>query len=286
MPALRIRLAGYQPERSVMTRGLHRLATALRESLGDRIDIALTGNVTASGRRADDLLAMTAGDELDVCYFSSSYLAGRVPSLAMFDRPFAFADRAAAHAELEGPTAQRLAADVAQATPYRVLGLWDNGIRHISNRRHQIRKPADCAGLRIRTLNNAGHQAFFRRLGFEPVFLDVKDLAAAVADGSVDAQENPLTNVVNFELQRHHRFISLTAHLFGLALLLVNRARFDGWPSEVRSAVEAAAAAATTAQRRDAATEDEDCHRTLLAAGVDIVPASGIDRAAFLRAAD
>jgi TRAP-type C4-dicarboxylate transport system substrate-binding protein len=281
----RIRLAGYQPDRSIMTRGLHRIAERLRADLGARIDIALTDNVTAAGRRADDLLTMTTGDELDICYFSSSYLAARVPSLGLFDRPFQFPDRAAAHAQLEGPAAQQLARDVAQATPYRVLGFWDNGIRHISNRRHPIRSPSDCVGLRIRTLNNTDHQAFFRRLGFEPVFLDVKDLPKAVADGMVDAQENPLTNIANFELQRHHRFISLTGHLFGLALLLVNRVRFDAWPAEVRGAVEAAVAAATSAQRQDAAAEDDLCHRHLLADGVEIVPALEIDRVAFERAA-
>jgi C4-dicarboxylate-binding protein DctP len=260
------------------------LADALRQSLGARIDIALTDNITVAGRRADDLLAMTEGDELDICYFSSSYLAARVPSLALFDRPFQFAERARAYAQLDGATGDQIRDDVASATRFRVLGFWDNGFRHISNGRHPIRKPADCAGLRIRTLNNSMHQAFFRRLGFEPVFLDVAELARAVANGTVDAQENPLTNIVNFELQRHHRFVSLTAHLFGVALLLTNRGRFDGWPADVRAAVEAAAVAATLAQRRDADAEDNLCYRRLIAEGVDIIPAKGLDRTAFEQA--
>ena len=285
MPDPRFRLAGYQPERSVHTRALHRLAENLRECLGGSVEIALTDNITATGRRADALLAMTEGDDLDICYFSSSYLAARVPALAQFDRPFHFADRAAAYAQLDGPPAERIAGEVAQATGFRVLGFWDNGIRHISNRRHPIRRPADCQGLRIRTLDNAMHQAFFRRLGFQPVFLDVKDLPRAVAEGTVDAQENPLTNMVNFGLQRHHRFVSLTAHLFGVALLLVNRARFDRWPAEVRDALQAAAAAATLAQRRDAETEDELCQRQLLAEGVQFTAAGELDRPAFERAA-
>ena len=285
MPELRIRLGGYQPERSVNTRALHRLAGAIRDRVGGQVAIELVDNVTAAGRRADDLLTMTEGDELDICYFSSSYLAARVPALDLFDQPFKFASRADAYAARDGAIAERLTNDVANATGFRVLGFWDNGIRHISNRRHPIRSPADCAGLRIRTLDNAGHQAFFRRLGFDPVFIDVKDLAKAVADGTVDAQENPLTNIVNFELHRHHRFVSLTAHLFGVALLLVNRGRFDGWPPEVRAAVQAAASLATAAQRRDAAAEDELCHRSLLADGVQFVAGNELDRAAFERAA-
>jgi TRAP-type C4-dicarboxylate transport system substrate-binding protein len=259
------------------------LAAALRQRLSTWIKLSLTDNITATGRRADELLTMTEGDELDICYFSSSYLAARVPSLNVFDQPFRFADRQAAYALLDGASGPRLADDLARATGFRVLGFWDNGFRHISNRRHPIRRPADCAGLRIRTLDNAMHQAYFRRLGFEPVFLDVKDLVKAAADGSIDAQENPLTNIANFELHRYHRFVSLTAHLFGVAMLLVNRRRFDGWPANLQAAVQAAAAIATSAQRRDAAAEDEFWYHRLIAEGVQFVSTDDLDRAAFER---
>jgi TRAP-type C4-dicarboxylate transport system substrate-binding protein len=170
-------------------------------------------------------------------------------------------------------------------TGYRVLAFWDNGFRHISNARRPIRQPGDCTGLRIRTLDNAQHKALFRRLGFEPVFLDVKDLVKAAADGAIDAQENPLTNIVNFELYRYHRYVSMTAHLFGVALLLVNRGRFDAWPQNVRAALVAAAAKATAMQRREAAEEDAICFERLSVAGVEIVTASELDRAAFAMAA-
>lgn len=285
MSAITIRLAGYQPQGSILTKALYRLADGLARRLGGKIDIALTGNITASGKRADDLLTMTEGDGLDICYFSSSYLAARVPSLALFDRPFQFAERSAAYAALDGATGDTIREDIAGLTGFRALGFWDNGFRHISNARRPIRNPGDCAGLRIRTVNNAAHQEFFRRLGFEPVFIDIKDMVPAAASGAIDAQENPLTNIVNFELQRYHRFVSLTAHIFGVALLLTNRKRFDRWPPEVRAAVHAEAAEATAAQRLAAEVEDDVCYRRLIADGVDIVPAGNLDRAAFLRAA-
>jgi tripartite ATP-independent transporter DctP family solute receptor len=285
MSAIKIRMAGYQPPSSILSQAMRRLADGIAQRLGGKIDISLTDNVTAAGTRADQLLTMTEGDGLDICYFSSSYLAARAPSLELFDRPFVFSERSTAYAELDGATGRAIRDEVAGATSFRVLGFWDNGFRHISNARRPIRSPADCAGLRIRTVNNAMHQAFFRRLGFEPVFIDIKDMVPAVANGTVDAQENPLTNIVNFELQRYHRFVSLTSHIFGVALLLTNRERFDGWPPEIQAAIHAAAAEATAAQRLAAEAEDDVCRRRLAAEGVDIVPAAGLDRAAFLRVA-
>jgi TRAP-type transport system periplasmic protein len=283
MPAPTLRLAGYQPARSVLTRGMRTFETAMRRRLGNRIDFNYVENITATGRKAADLFVMTEGDELDICYFSSSYLTARVPSLGLFDLPFPAVDRDAAYALADG-AADRLAHDVAVATGFAVLAYWDNGFRHITNVRRPIVHPRDCRGLKIRTLDNALYQRVLHGLGFEPLVIDVKDLAAAVNDRRVDAQENPLTNVLNFDLHKTHRFLTLTSHFFGVALVLCNRARLAQWPQEVRAAITEAMTEATAAQRRYAAEDDEACLATLLADGVEVVRADQVDRAAFVDA--
>jgi C4-dicarboxylate-binding protein DctP len=275
-----LHFAGYQPPRSVHTRALH----ALRERAartGGALTITVTDSVVAMGRRAADLLSMVESGEIDGCYFASSYLAARVPQLGVFDDPFRAGSREQVFADLDGDVGESLAASVAAATNYRVLAWWDNGIRHISNGVRPIRTPADCVGLRLRTLDNARHQAAFRQLGFDPIFIDVADLPRAVAERTVDAQENPLTNLVNFNLHAHHTHISLTGHLLGIAILLVNRAAFDELPDAPRSGLIAAAAESTRIQRSLAFTEDAECLRMLIAAGVDVVSPEAIDLPAF-----
>lgn len=279
-----IRFGGYQPARSVHSRAVRVFGGGLKQRLGAAVDFQFTENVPASGRKAADLLPMVEGEELDLCYFSSSYLVARVPSLGLFDLPFEFSDRAAAYAVLDGKIGHRLAADVAAATGFRLLAFWDNGFRHFSNGRHAIVTPADCRGLTIRTLDNAMHQRVFRALGFTPVVIDVKDLAAAVAERGVDAQENPLTNLINFNLHKTHRFVTLSGHFFGAAPVLCNKARFDTWPADVQSAVRESLVEATSAQRHNAAEEDERCLAELLADGVTITRAEEFDGAAFLAA--
>ena len=279
-----IRFGGYQPARSVHSRAVRIFGAELERRLGNNIDFRFTENVAASGRKVADLLPMTEGDELDLCYFSSSYLVARVPSLGLFDRPFRFRDRGEAYALVDGDIGRRIADDVAAATGFRVLGFWDNGIRHISNWRHPILHPRDCKGLVIRTLDNATHQRVFRAFGFEPVIIDVKDLARAVAEHRVDAQENPLTNLINFNLHKTHRFVTLTGHFFGAAPVLANQGRFDQWPQEVRQAVEEAVVVATASQRRFAAEDDDLCLKELLDDGVAVARAGEFDRDAFIAA--
>ena len=276
-----LHFAGYQPARSVHTRALHALRDAVARRAGDALTIAVTDSILAAGHKAADLLATVEGGELDGCYFASSYLAARVPSLGRFDQPFQAGTRETVFASLDGESGATLAAEIEAATAFRVLGWWDNGIRHISNAVRPIRTPADCAGLRLRTLDNARHQAAFRRVGFVPMFIDVADLARAVADGTVDAQENPLTNMVNFNLQSHHRHVSLTGHLLGIALLLINQARYQSLPAALRNALDAAVRDSTSAQRSLAATEDAECLRLLAAAGVTVLEPGEIDLSAF-----
>ncbi len=276
-----LHFAGYQPARSVHTRALHGLRDGVARRAGGALAIRVTDSVVADGRKAADLLTMVASGELDGCYFASSYLAARVPALERFDQPFRAGPREAVFAELDGDAGATLAERVAAATDYRVLAWWDNGIRHISNAVRPIRTPADCIGLRLRTLDNAQHQAAFRRLGFRPVFIDVADLPRVVAERIVDAQENPLTNMVNFNLHAQHKHVSLTGHLLGIALLLVNRTRHDALPAHLRRVLADAARESQITQHALAIAEDAECRELLATAGVSVIEPGDLDLPGF-----
>lgn len=286
MPRTKLRLGGYQTEASVHTRALRLLIADLERRLGDAIEIEFIPNVTQHGRKAADVVTMTAGDELDLCYIQSSYIdATRAPALRVLDLPFIFTDRERIYPQLDGAFGRHITDGVAAGTPMSVLGYWDNGFRHVSNREHPIRTPADCAGLKIRTTASPLHQEIFAAFGFTPVSIDPADLAQAVATGRVDAQENPLTNLVQFGLYTTHKHASFTSHFFGCAPLLVNKARYDALPRNVREALDAAVPAATKQQRQFAVDEDTRCTALLEKEGVKILPASEIDFAAFKAAA-
>ncbi len=271
MGTVTIRFGGYQPPDSVHSRAAAVFGAALRDRLDAPLDDAVRfefeGDITATGHKAADLLAMVESGALDMCYFASSYLAERVPALELLDLPFTITDRAQAYRLLDGELGALLTARIGAATGYRVLGYWDNGFRHFSNDTRPIHTPADCQGLRIRTLSSALHQRSFAMLGFEPVALDVRELRDAVANGRVEAQENPLTTLHVFGLHEHHRHVTLSGHFFGAALLLCNAAAYARWPEVVRHTVDAAAAEATAAQRGFAAAADDTVLAALRQAG-------------------
>lgn len=278
-----LRFGGYQGERSVHTRAGRVLAEAVAAETGGALAMAFDENIVARGHKAADLLTMTESGDLDGCYFSSSYLAKRVPELGLFDQHFVVPDRRRAYALLDGALGDRLRIEVAKATGYEVLGYWDNGLRHITSA-VPIESVADCRGLKLRTLANEDHQRVFRALGFAPHAIDVRDLPEAVRTQRVDAQENPLTNTLNFGIHETHRHILLTRHLLGVALVLFNAERLAGMDPAARAGLERAVTRATAAQRRFAEEDDTLCSAELRARGVAIVDLDDTERAAFREA--
>jgi C4-dicarboxylate-binding protein DctP len=278
---MNLSIGGYQGEASVHTRAMRDFISDLKNRSSFDIDVTFHPNITDQGRAAADLLSMVASGDLDLCYFSSSYLASEIAALNAFEMPFSLASREEFYKLLDGPAGEQARHETARHSPYVILALWDNGVRHISNGKRELRTPRDCEGLTIRTLDNAFHQTVFQALGFRPRTIDVRDLAREVRDGTIDAQENPLTNIVNFGLHETHRFVTLSAHFFGVALMLCNRQAFEARPAELQRDLMLAAEAATRAQRAYAAAEDANCMSILEAAGVLVSTLTPAERSAF-----
>jgi TRAP-type transport system periplasmic protein len=205
------------------------------------------------------------------------------PELELFDLPFVVRSRASAQRALMGDLGERFQKAM-DASPFRLLGIWDNGFRYFSNKVRPIRTPADCKGLRIRIQMSELIAETMSALGFVPLAVDIKEFTENIGSDRFDAQENPLTNIYNFGVHNHHRYITLSGHLFGAAAMITSKVRYLGWPEDVRAAVDEAARAATAYQHRLAAAEDDEVRKKLDPAKNEIIELTPTERAAFVEA--
>jgi TRAP-type C4-dicarboxylate transport system substrate-binding protein len=279
-----LKFGGYQPPASIHNQAAGRFGELLRAKLGDRIAFELIGSVLDFGRLSGDLPIMVETGELSFCYMSTVRFTSWVPELALLELPFLVRDRAAVWRALDGDLGALLIRRMHERTPFRVLGLWDNGFRHLTNRVRPIRTPADCRGLRIRTQMSALHGEVFRALGFEPIAADIKRFVAEIGGDSFDAHDNPLTNIYTFGVHRYHRHITLTSHFFGASFLIANAREYASWPADVRAAVDAAAPEATALQHRLAASEDADVLAKLDPRENEVVHLTAAEHSAFVEA--
>ncbi len=273
------RVGGYQGARSILTAALGGLCGELAAS--GCFEPVLTADVTVEGLAAKDLFSGVESGAWDIAYMASGYLAARIPDLGLLDLPFAVSDRTAALGALDGRAGPLISASVERDITVKVMGFWDNGFRHFSNNRHPISKPADCQAMTIRTLDSPIYSASLSAMGFTPVVTDVRDFREAIASGRIDAQENPLTNMLNFGIEAHHRYLSLSGHVFGVALLLCNSAWFQRLTDTQQQVLVAAADRATTIQRKLAACEDEKALAVIQQAGVLVLAPEMLDLKAF-----
>jgi TRAP-type C4-dicarboxylate transport system substrate-binding protein len=167
---------------------------------------------------------------------------------------------------------------------YKMLGYFENGFRHVSNRLHPIRSPADMKGLRIRSLPSRMHSQTYELLGAIPLVMDLKPAIAAIQSGEVDAQENPLANTVDYGVHNFHRYHTLTGHSYLSRGIYCHRASYESWPARLRDAMHEAVHAAVLAQRDLAIEEERIARRAIEAAGGEVLELTGVQRAEFVRA--
>ena len=281
---IKIRFGGYSPADSTHSLAAVRFKEALARRVADAVQVEHYWNVMDFGYRADNLLGMVECGLLTMCYFSTSYLANRVPALEVIDLPFVFDDEAHAHAALDGALGRFLTEKIESRINYRVLGYWDNGFRHLSNRLRPVRTPADLKGMRIRLQPNDIHVKAFELLGAVPVPVDLKPGIAMIQRGEVDAQENPLANTVTYGVDKHHRHVTMSAHLYGARGVFAHKASFDAWPDSVQKAAREAAREAIAFQRELAAAKEHEIRVELEKQGVAFVDLTEKARAAFTEA--
>ncbi|HEV7820078.1 MAG TPA: TRAP transporter substrate-binding protein [Burkholderiales bacterium] len=284
MAPIVIRFGGYQKPASIHNRAAARFGEIVKSKLGAQVSFELIGDVLALGRGSGDLLPMVERGELSCCYISTVRFTRWVAEFKLLELPFIVKDRPAVIAALNGELGAYLKRRVLEATPYRVLGFWDNGFRHFSNRVRPIRTPADCRGLRIRTQMSELHGEAFRALGFEPIPADIKEFVAEIAGDKFDAQDNPLTNIYNFGVHKVHRYVTLSGHFFGASAFAFNNSVYESWPADVRTAVDAAALEATAYQHALAAAEDAAMLAKLSACDNEVISLTAAEQAAFAAA--
>src|SRR5579862_7146569 len=279
--SIEIRMGGYGPPTTSFSRSLKLIGDALVQEFGDRVSVKYVWNIMDFGYRAEEILWLVESGVLTLGYQSSSYLTDRVPELGFVDLPFLFERRDAARAAMDGALGRFLAEKIEQRVNYRILGWFENGFRHISNRLHRVRTPADLKGMRMRVLPSEVQARTFELLGAVPLRWDLTEAIAAIKAGTIDAQENPFANTVTYGVHKFHRFHTVTNHFYISRPIFLHRPAFEGWPEDLQRAMTAAIQRAVEFQRGMAIEEDREARAAILAAGCEITELNPEQHAQF-----
>ncbi len=209
-------------------------AKAVAEKSGGRIAIEVFPSESLGSDRQMIESLMMGG--LDMSINSQGPVAAYDEKLNVVGLPFLFSKPESVYEVLDGPIGQELAAPL-ESKGFKILAYWDNGFRHITNNKLPITKPADLAGLKIRTPEDRLTIAIFRALGSNPAPFAFGELYMALQQGQFDGQENPVTNIYYSKLYEVQKYLSLTNHKYEFCPLVISMITWSRLPADLQKIV-------------------------------------------------
>ena len=274
---LEIKLAHSASPRSLIALSAEEFARRANERLGQRAKVVVFGSAQLG---SDELVLNKLKLGTVHIGLNSTVMSSVVDEFALFDMPYLVRDREHMLA-IEQAVFWPMLAPRAEAAGYKILALWENGFRHITNNTRPIVTPADLRGIKLRTPSSPWRVRAFREYGASPSPLPFFEVFLALQTGLMDGQENPLSNVITAGLHDVQKYLSLTGHVYSPAYVAVAAEVWSKLPSDVSEILEETAKAIQAFAFATATRLDAEFLEQLRSSGMQVNEA---DRTSFAAA--
>lgn len=190
--------------------------------------------------------------------FSSTATEGNyVPECEMFDIPFLFDSKEEGRKVMADETFSAALDEKFQKVGFKLVGATAVGFRWMTCNK-PVNSMADLSGIKIRTMENPNHIALWNALGANATPISGSELFTALQQGTVDAQENPVSNIYNGKIYEVNDQLIDVRHILNIAGWVVNLDWYNGLSEENRAIFDKAVKTCISQTDQDAdATEEE-----------------------------
>lgn len=238
-----------------LTKGLVKFGEVVEKETGGAIKVQVfSDGVLGGDRQTLEALQMGTVHGTSV---STGPIAAFAPQFDVFDLPFLFKDKATAFKVVDGPIGQEL---LEQLPKVGFIGMnyWENGFRHLTNNKREVKTLEDIKGLKIRTLESKVHVDTWKTLGANPTPMSFSQLYTALEQGVVDGQENPFGNVTGNKFYEVQKYLTTTGHVYNASPFLISKKFWDTLSDQEKEIMKKAAKEAQAYQRQLNDKEDQD----------------------------
>ena len=210
----------------------------------------------------------------------STIMSSEVDLIGMFEMPYIVKDRAHM-ARIEKEIFWPDIAPAVEKKGLKVLSVWENGYRHLTNNRRPITVPDDLKGIKLRVPEGKWRIKMFQKYGASPSPMKFSELFTALQTGVMDGQENPFTQIHSSKLHEVQKFLSLSGHVYSPAFLTAGLKRFSAQPEPIRTAIETAARETQAFVYETAARAEKELLDKIRASGIQV---NEVNKDAFIAA--
>ncbi|WP_104399671.1 TRAP transporter substrate-binding protein [Vibrio penaeicida] len=154
--------------------------------------------------------------------------------LGIFDLPWLFDSREHVQRAMAGQLGEEVEARIEKKARVEVLGIYENGFRHVLNSSRSVKTPNDLKGLKIRVSGGKFRQDVFQKMGATPQKVSWKETFTALQTGVVDGAE---AAVYGFYEQKQYEvagYLSKTGHVYTPSFLMASQSFWKSLTDEQR----------------------------------------------------
>jgi len=189
-----------------------------------------------------------------------------IPEARVISYPFLFDSFQKVDKVLDGPPGQDLLKRLEKAG-FKGLAFSENGFRNLTNNKRPVHSVADLAGLKIRVMESILHKELWRLLGANPTPMGWP-IFTELQQGTIDAQENPLSVIWTYKLFEVQGHLTLTAHVYSSHIDVANLEWFQNLPPSDQDLLRQCMQEAARSQREWNRKNEADFLEKLTAAGM------------------
>lgn len=219
-------------------------ADLVRERSDGKINIKVyPGSQLTTGKQTNAFLLVRNGT-IDFAVQSSINYSPQLVELNLFALPFFIANQPHPYKALDaiknGKAGQMIIKAI-EDKGVKFLAFGENGFRELTNSKKAIKTPEDLEGMKIRVVGSPLFLDTFRALGANPVNMNWSDTMAAIQQGVVDGQENPISTFYPVKMHDYHKFVTDWHYVVDPTLYVVNPDVWKSFSEEDQKMIQAAA---------------------------------------------
>jgi len=212
-------------------------------------------------------------------FLPSTVMSTTDEKFGVFEMPYIIVNRAHMKKVTENPQIQKLLFQGLPSKGIRVLGVWENGFRHITNNVRPIVKPEDLKGIKLRVPGGVWRVKMFKQYGANPSPMPLAEVYSALQSGVMDAQENPFPQIASAKFQEVQKFLSLSGHVYTPAYLVVGEESWAKLPKDTQNTLSKIAWEMGDVAR----SEGERLDKELMSKLAPPMKANEVDKDAFIK---
>ncbi len=258
-----------------------RFADLVKERTEGKIIIEVYDSSTLGSQR--DLLEGLQIGTVDMTLSSPAIMSALTPKVSVFDLPYIFKDAKHAYSVLDGELGKKIFSE-GENFGYSCISVWENGFRHTTNNKRSIKIPEDFKGLKIRVPESKVYLEMVKVLGGNPTPMAFGELFTALQNGTVDGQENPISQSYSSRFHEVQKYMTLDGHIYACNPLLISNTAKSSIPGDLYKIFVDTANEVRDWQRELVLSSEGEMMKEMKGAGMEITVLSAEEKEAFSKA--